>query len=115
MNRVSLNTKVRPSLPTMLTSFVGRKREIADIAQLLASSPVVSLVGTGGCGKTRIALRVAAEVSHHFADGIVWIELARLADAALVPQAVAKNLNLVETPERSLSDALLNALHDKQM
>lgn len=73
------------NLPTVLTSFIGREREIADIVQLLASSRLVTLTGAAGCGKTRLALRIAAEVIHQRADGVHWVELARLADPALVP------------------------------
>src|SRR5579859_2291003 len=113
MDRIRTNTKV-PSLPTMLTSFVGRKREIAEISRLLESSPVLSLVGTGGCGKTRLALRVATEVGDQYVDGIYWIALAHVADPALVSQTVAKALNVTESRDASWTDALLNLLRDKQ-
>jgi MoxR-like ATPase len=63
------------SLPTVLTSFVGREREQGEIMQQLASSRLVTLTGTAGCGKTRLALRVAAEVSRHYDDGVHWVEL----------------------------------------
>lgn len=105
----------RPNLPTVLTSFVGRKREIAEISQLLASGRLVSLVGAGGCGKTRIALHVAAETAHPQTDDVCWVELARLADPALVPQAVAKALNVAERPGTPLMDTLLDSLCDRQV
>src|SRR5262249_5665318 len=113
MNQSHSNPKA--SLPTILTSFVGRKREISEISPLLEASPVVSLVGTGGCGKTRVALRVAGEIGHQYVDGVFWVELARVADPVLVPQVVAKTLKVVETPDIPLTDAMLNALRDKQM
>ncbi len=62
------------NLPVQLTSFIGRKREIAEIAQLLASTHLVSLVGAGGCGKTRLALRVAAELTDRHIHGVCWVE-----------------------------------------
>jgi predicted ATPase len=106
---------VPPNVPMLHTSFIGRKREIAEIVQLLTSSPVVTLVGSGGCGKTRIALRVAADVSHQYADGVFWCELAQVADPALVPQVVAKTLQAVELPDASLMDAVLNRLRGRHI
>ncbi len=103
------------TLPVALTSFVGRTRELADVAQLLASARLVSLVGAGGSGKTRLALRVANDVADQFADGVCWVELARLGDPALVTQAVAKALNIVEQPDALLREALLERVRTKQM
>jgi len=76
---------------------------------------LVSLVGAGGCGKTRIALRVAAELSDPFADGVYWVELARLTDPMLVPHAVAKVLSVVEQPGNPLMDRLSDSLCDRQL
>lgn len=76
---------LRTNLPAVLTSFIGREREIREVTRLLASSRLVTLTGPAGGGKTRLALRVAAEVGRHYRDGAHWIELARLADAALIP------------------------------
>src|SRR5688500_14300545 len=93
MNRSANDTKsgnaLRTKLPTVLTSFVGRKREIAEVLQLLASSRLVTLMGAAGCGKTRLALRVAADVSHLYADGVYWVGLDPLADPALFSRTVA--------------------------
>lgn len=100
----------RPNLPTALTSFVGRKREIVDLSQLLASGHLISLVGAGGCGKTRIALRVAAEFGRQRGDDVCWVELARLADPTLVPLAVAKVLHVAERSGQPLIDTLLDSL-----
>jgi len=80
----------RTNIPAVLTSFIGRKREIAEILQLLASAHMVSLVGTGGCGKTRLALRVAAELTDQYIGGVYWVELARLIDSTLVPRPLQK-------------------------
>ena len=105
----------RTNIPAVLTSFVGRKREIAEIPELLASTHLLSLVGAGGCGKTRIALRVAAELSDQYSGGVYWVELARLIDSTLVPQAIAKVLNVVEQSGTPLMDTLLNSLGDRQI
>ncbi len=101
-------------LPLQLTSFVGRKCEIAEISHLLASAHLVSLVGAGGCGKTRLALRVAAELTGQHLQDVCWVELARLADSTLVPQVVAKALNVVEQSGTLLMDTLLDSLCDRQ-
>lgn len=90
MVQLHADDKTPLALPTMLTSFVGREREMAEISRLLESSSLVSLVGSGGCGKARLALRVAGQVSHHYPDGVFWIELARVADPALVLHVVTK-------------------------
>src|SRR5712692_10369033 len=108
-------TTPRTNLPAALTTFVGRKREITEIPQLLVSTHLLSLVGAGGCGKTRLALRVAAEVTGQYVGGVYWVELARLVDSTLVPQAVAKVLGVVEQSGTPLMDTLLDSLGDRQI
>jgi len=103
------------SLPVALTSFIGREREMADVVQLLTWARLVSLVSIGGCGKTRLALRVAHESSARFADGVCWVELARLTDPALVPQAVAKALGISEQPDTPVLDVLLERIRAKNL
>jgi len=102
-------------LPAQLTSFIGRERETTEVKQLLASSRLVTLTGAGGCGKTRLALRVASDLLDHYTDGVRWVELAPLADATLLPQAIAKALNTVEQPGRALLDVILDLLHAKRL
>lgn len=103
------------NLPMELTSFIGREKDLADVNRLTAAARLITLTGTAGVGKTRLALRVAADISRHYADGVYWVELARLADAILVPQAVARTLNVVEQPGRSLLAGLLEALRGKHL
>src|SRR2546428_6520534 len=86
----------RGNIPSVLTSFVGRKRELVEIARLSGSSRLLTLTGVAGCGKTRLALRLAAEVSRQYTDGVHWVELARLSDPTLVPQSIAKVLHVAE-------------------
>src|ERR687893_2910160 len=72
------------NLPHQLSSFVGREREIAEVKGLLAERRLVSLIGPGGCGKTRLALAVAQDAVERFEDGVWWVELASLSDPKLV-------------------------------
>src|SRR5262245_58531847 len=95
----------RHNLPRQLTSFVGRERELADVGRLLASAPLLTLTGAGGCGKTRLALRAAADAVDNYPDGVWLVELAPVTDPALVPQAVATALGVREAPGRSLTDS----------
>src|SRR5215207_3562714 len=78
------------NLPVQSTSFVGREKQIRQVKQLLTGGRLLTLTGAGGCGKTRLALRVAADVLEAYADGVWFIDLAALADAELVAQAVAQ-------------------------
>ena len=82
------------NLPAETTSFVGRRRDLAEIRKKLATARLVSLVGPGGVGKTRLALRAAADLARGFGDGAWLIELAEVRDAALVPEAVLAALDL---------------------
>src|SRR5437867_7784875 len=79
----------RPNnLPLQLTTFIGRERALAEVAALLGRTRLVTLTGTGGCGKTRLPLQVAADLLDGYADGVGFVDLAPLADAALLPQAL---------------------------
>ncbi|MEO7664778.1 MAG: adenylate/guanylate cyclase domain-containing protein, partial [Candidatus Limnocylindrales bacterium] len=93
----SLSTR-RSNLPVQLTSFVGREREIAELDVLLARHRLVTLIGVGGTGKTRLMLEVAGRVAGRFADGVWLAELAALTDAAQVPSEVARALGAPEVP-----------------
>jgi class 3 adenylate cyclase len=77
------------NLPLQLTSFVGRERELAEVAALLGAHRLLTLTGPGGTGKTRLALQAAADAVEAYPDGVWLAELAALADPALVPQAAA--------------------------
>jgi len=98
------------NLPAALTSFVGRGRELAAVEYGLAQGPgacrLLTLTGAGGGGKTRLALEVAAAVRPHYPDGVWLVELAALADPALVPAAVAAALDLRELPGASFMAAM---------
>ena len=77
------------NLPHQLTSFLGREREMAEVKALLFASPLVTLVGPGGVGKTRLALQLAADVLEEMPNGVWLAELAGLPDAARIPAAIA--------------------------
>ncbi|MFC9787112.1 ATP-binding protein [Rhodococcus sp. NPDC127528] len=102
------------NLPLELTSFVGRRRELAEARRLLSESRVVTLTGMGGVGKTRLALRLAADSRRVFTDGVWLVELAELHDPALLTDTVAVALGLREhsaqPPLELLADHLA-ALH----
>jgi len=103
------------NLPLQLTSFVDREREKAEIRSLLPASRLLTLTGSGGAGKTRLALQVAAEVLEEFPDGVWFIELATLADPALVAHTVASALNVLEQPGRPMHETLAEALRDRHL
>ena len=106
---------LRNNLPILLNSFIGREREIAEVKRLLAHTRLLTLTGAGGCGKTALALHVAADIRDAYADGVCWVELVPRADAALVSQAVGRSLGLVEQPGRTPTDTLLDYLREKAL
>ena len=103
------------SLPVYLTRFVGREEELAMLSSLLLSKRLLTLVGAGGIGKTRLALQVATRLSASFPDGIHMIELAALSDPQLVPQAIASVLNIRTDRDVSLTSFLKSTLADRHI
>jgi predicted ATPase/class 3 adenylate cyclase len=103
------------NLPLQLTSFVGREREQAEVRRLLTTARLVTLTGTGGCGKTRLALQVGAELADAFADGVWFVDLAPLADPALVPQTVAAVLGVHEVAGRPLLQTVADHLRGREL
>jgi predicted ATPase len=108
----------RTNLTQPLTPLIGRERELAAVRELLLqnTASLVTLVGLGGAGKTRLALQIALDVLERFADGVFFVDLANVSDPNLVPGLLASTLDLRETAsQRSLVDSLKNFLHDKQL
>ncbi len=105
------------SLPAPLTPLVGREQEIAAVCALLWRPEVrlVTLTGTGGVGKTRLALGVAAAVNADFADGICFVALAPLIDPGLVLSTIAQALGVQEQGSRPLLEGLQDHLREKQL
>ncbi|HQR10946.1 MAG TPA: tetratricopeptide repeat protein [Casimicrobiaceae bacterium] len=106
---------VTSNLPAPITSFVGRERELVEIKRLLSRARLLTLVGVGGIGKTRIALQAAAEVLDAYSDGVWFVDLAPIADAALVPSAVAQVLGVRETAETPLVETLCGYARQRQV
>lgn len=103
------------NLPRQLTSFVGRDDVVKEIAQLVTMTPLVSLVGTGGVGKTRAAVAVGMDLLERFPDGACFVGLAPLREASLVVTTLAAALRLQESPNRPLLTTILGHLADKQL
>ena len=103
------------NLPIPLTSFVGRKAEIAEARRLLTRSRLVTLTGAGGCGKSRLATQVAKELVGNFPDGIWWVDLASLASAEFVPAAVARVLGIQEVSNQPLGETLVAFVGQKRL
>jgi predicted ATPase len=103
------------NLPEALTSFVGRQHELAEIERLLASTRLLTLTGAGGCGKTRLALQVAAALLPRFKDGAWVVDLAPLSDSNLITQTVATVLGVREGSTRSLRDSVLHHLRHRHI
>jgi predicted ATPase/DNA-binding CsgD family transcriptional regulator len=103
------------NLPTEATSFIGRRSELAELRKKLTAARLVNLVGPGGVGKTRLAIRTATDLARGFRDGAWLVELADVRDAALVSNAVLAALDLrnqTATPPHAL---LLAYLRDKEL
>src|SRR3989442_15853517 len=88
---------------------------MVEVKRLLASARLLTLTGSGGCGKTRLALQAAVDLVEEFEDGVWLVELAALSDPALVSQNVASALGVREEPGRSLTETLLDHLGAKSL
>ena len=103
------------NLPARLSCMVGRQPEIADIAPALEGSRLLTLVGAGGSGKSRLALEVAGSLDEKFNDGVWWVDLAPLGDDSFVPQAVATVLGVREQPGQALTQTLCRFLAPREV
>ncbi len=116
------------NLPNPLTSFVGRETEIQYVEELISSTRLITITGSGGVGKTRLAIQTGRALVHQFSDGVWWVELASLFRIApkeystdgttgtdLVTQAVAKVLRIPEVPGKALLEETLEYLHSRQL
>ena len=103
------------NLPVPLTSFVGRQGEMEEVARLLGSARLVTLLGSGGCGKTRLGIQVARNLLESLPDGAWVVELAALSDPSLVPQSVAIALGLREESGRPLVEMVAEHLSSRTL
>ena len=102
------------NLPQQVTSFIGRDRELSETKALLAATRLLTLLGIGGLGKTRLSLQAAVDVMDDYPDGVWFVELAPLTGAQLVPQAVASVLGVKEEAGRPVIEALMTYGRDRR-
>ncbi len=102
------------NLPQQLTSLVGREPVVADVAELVRSTSLVTLTGVGGVGKSRLALEVGAEVATEFPDGVWLIELAAIDDPTSIPAALATVLGITPQGDTPLVDTVAETLRGRQ-
>jgi predicted ATPase/class 3 adenylate cyclase len=106
----------RPNnLPYEIASFIGRETELAEISAQLELRRLLSIVGPGGIGKTRLALQAAANVVDRYPDGTWYVELASVSDGSLLAQSISIALGAQEEAQRSADDTLIDAIGSKSM
>jgi predicted ATPase/DNA-binding SARP family transcriptional activator/DNA-binding CsgD family transcriptional regulator len=103
------------NLPAPRSSFIGRERELVEIKRTLAMTRLLTLTGTGGAGKTRLAIEVAKDLIGAYPDGVWLVEFGGLSEPELLPQELAEALNVGEQPDRPLIDTLVEALGTKKL
>jgi len=103
------------NLPGQLTSFIGRETDVAEIKHLISRTRLLTLTGSGGNGKTRLALQTAAEMVDHFANGVWFVDMAAVLDSTLIATTVATTLRLREQPGQTMLEALIAFLRGKRL
>ena len=107
--------EVPNNLPQQGTSFVGRAREMDEVRSQLGNARLLTLLGMGGFGKTRLSLQVAADLMHEFPDGVWFLDLAPIRDAALVVGEAAQALGVREEPDRPLLQTVCAYLRTRRV
>src|SRR3712207_5908297 len=102
-------------VPAEMTGLVGRRQELALLKRLLPTSRLLTLTGVGGCGKTRLALRVAHGLRRAFHDGVWWMDLAALTDPGLLAHTVAAELDLDDQTDRPMREVLVEHLRGRDL
>jgi predicted ATPase/Tfp pilus assembly protein PilF len=103
------------NLPIIPTAFIGREHDVAEVKTLLSEHSLVTLVGSGGVGKTRLAVRVGSELLEAFADGVWFVDLAPIADPELVSSVVAQTLGMSQQEGRRVDESIPLWLERKQL
>jgi predicted ATPase/class 3 adenylate cyclase len=111
----TLERSGRASLPAPRTSFIGRERELEEIGELLGGVRLLTLTGPGGTGKTRLALRAAADQVERVEDGVFLVDLSTVTDPELVPSTIATGLGIRQDPATDLGDTLAGHLRDRDV
>jgi predicted ATPase/DNA-binding CsgD family transcriptional regulator len=117
-NRGGVVSKARTrggNVPFTATSFIGRRQQRKEIRDRLAGGRLVSLIGPGGVGKTRLALQVADEMNHLFENGVYFVELAAVSDGGDVPAAVIHALGVVDQSNRDAITKLIEYVRDREI
>jgi non-specific serine/threonine protein kinase len=119
LNAIPTNGQIAPSrpnnLPAELTSFIGRNKELNDVRRLLAGTRLLTLTGSGGTGKTRLALRLVHGMPGEFIDGIWLVDLAPVSDPDLVAQTVAGVMGVRDRVGQALNQSIADSLHHKNL
>jgi non-specific serine/threonine protein kinase len=115
VEKVSGKTSPTHNLPQPLSTFVGREKQVLELKTLLRRTRLLTLMGSGGCGKTRLAMHTAAELMGEYPDGIWLVEFAALADPQLVPDAVARVFGLKEQSGKALVQTIADHLASKNL
>jgi predicted ATPase/class 3 adenylate cyclase/DNA-binding CsgD family transcriptional regulator len=103
------------NLPAQLTSFVGREKELVDVKNLLNNTHILTLIGSGGTGKTRLSIQAASEMLEQYPDGVWLVQLAPILDPLLVPRTTATAIGLRDEPPRPVTDILCDYLSEKKI
>lgn len=111
--RERLVTARHESLPVRVTPLIGRVGELAELDDLLLHERTVTLTGSGGCGKTRLALELAHRIAPRFDGGVLWVELASCADGDTAVAELAAVLDVLENPGEVLTDGIVRALRGR--
>jgi len=111
----SAGKEAASNIPIPLTSFIGRQKELKEIAKLLSSSRLLTLTGPGGVGKTRLAIQSANDAIKKFKDGVFWVALVGLSDGNLIPQEIAQSLNVREVSNEPIIETLKTYLKPKDL
>ena len=101
------------NIPAQLTTFIGREKEMKLVTELINEHRIVSLMGSGGCGKTRLACEVAIQLVPDFRDGVWFVDLSPITDEALVSKEIMEVLSISEVPNQAIIDTLIDTIKEK--
>jgi predicted ATPase len=107
--------KSNNNLPVQLTNFIGRSKEMATVKSLIEEHRLVTLTGAGGCGKTRLACEVAAQVVTDFEDGVWFVDLAPVSNENRVAREIAEALTITEVADKSLIDTIIERIKEQKL